>query len=368
VTLVALTLLVALAAPPAPWPLYDRYLATFVTADGRVREPSAGDRTTSEGQAYGMFFALVANDRPTFERLLRWTRDNLAGGDLERHLPSWHWGRDARGWHVLDRSCASDADLWMAYATLEAGRLWKEPAYTRLGTALLARITSTEIRTLPGLGAMVLPGPVGFELTPGRRWRLNPSYLPLQLFRRFASAGVPGPWADLPAATVRLVREVSPRGFAPDWAGYDAQAGFGPDPVKGPIGSYDAIRVYLWAGMLPDEEPLRGPLLAALGGPARWLADRGTVPERVDVASGADRGQHAPPGFLAVLLPAAQARGDQALTARLEAGLAGQLRDGLYGAPATYYDQNLVLFARGFAEGRFRFAADGALRTAWHSN
>jgi endo-1,4-beta-D-glucanase Y len=215
---------------------------------------------------------------------------------------------------------------------------------------------------------MVLPGPVGFELQPGRLWRLNPSYLPVQLFRRFASAGVPGPWAELPAATVRLVREVSPRGFAPDWARYDARSGFGPDPVKGPIGSYDAIRVYLWAGMLAEDEPLRGPLLAALGGPARWLAERGTVPERVDVGSGVDRGQHAPPGFLAVLLPAARARGDEALTARLEADLAGHLRDGLYGAPPAYYDQNLALFARGFAEGRFRFGADGALQTNWQTN
>jgi len=45
--------------------------------------------------------------------------------------------------------------------------------------------------------------------------------------------------------------------------------------------------------------------------------------------------------------------------------LDASLHDGLYGDPPGYYDQNLILFGRGFAEGRFRFAADGSLAPAW---
>jgi endo-1,4-beta-D-glucanase Y len=33
----------------------------------RVIDRQGGDRTTSEGQSYGLFFALVANDRARFE-------------------------------------------------------------------------------------------------------------------------------------------------------------------------------------------------------------------------------------------------------------------------------------------------------------
>lgn len=360
-------------AAPVSWPHYARYVETFVTDEGRVREPSAGDRTTSEGQAYGLFFALVANDRPRFDRLLGWTRENLAAGDLRRNLPGWLWGQSARGdkgkapgWRLLDGNPASDADLWMAYSLIEGARLWQAPELGSLGRAILARVVAREVVTLPRLGPMVLPGPVGFELQRGKRWRLNPSYLPLQLLRRFAALEIPGPWSDLPGTVVRLLRESSPAGFAADWVLYDRQRGFGVDPVSGPVGSYDAIRVYLWAGMLPDEDPLKTTLVAAVKGPVEALAAGQALPEKVDVTTGQARGSEAPPpGFGAVMLPLLRARADRAPYERARAALDESLKDGLYGAPATYYDQNLVLFARGFDEGRFGFDASGALRTEW---
>ena len=40
-----------------------------------------------------MFFALVANDRARFDKLLSWTEANLAGGDLTQRLPAWSWGK-----------------------------------------------------------------------------------------------------------------------------------------------------------------------------------------------------------------------------------------------------------------------------------
>lgn len=49
--------------------------------------------STSEGQSYGLFFALAANDRAGFDKLLTWTQNNLAEGDLKQHLPGWLWGK-----------------------------------------------------------------------------------------------------------------------------------------------------------------------------------------------------------------------------------------------------------------------------------
>jgi endoglucanase len=158
------------AAPGAcgDWSGYRAFVERFVQADGRVIDYSTpAQQTTSEGQSYALFFALVANDRATFDRLLGWTRTNLAGNQFDAQnmrLPSWQWGRKADGsYGVLDPNSASDSDLWIAYDLLQAGRLWHEAGYTQLGEALATQIARQEMTTLPGVGPMLLPGPQGFK-------------------------------------------------------------------------------------------------------------------------------------------------------------------------------------------------------------
>ncbi|WP_373048359.1 cellulose synthase complex periplasmic endoglucanase BcsZ [Vulgatibacter sp.] len=355
-----------IAMPPAlgacDWPLFEHYVARFVSEDGRVIDRTDRDKSTSEGQSYGLFFALVAGDRPLFDKLLRWTEDHLAGGDLRRQLPAWKWGRAEDGrWRVLDANPASDADLWIAYVLHEAGRLWDEPSYIFLGRQVLALIEKHEVEDLPGLGPMMLPGPYGFEVEEGRAWRLNPSYLPPQLLRRFEERG---PWRAVRENTLRLLRESTPAGLAADWILWHRDHGFGVDPVHGPMGSYDAIRVYLWAGFLDADDPLRAAWAGAVHGLWDEWRRQGHVPERLDVTDPGDS-RAGPPGFVAALLPEAVARGDGAAAGELEALLARSWNGTLYGNPPTYYDQNLILFARGFVEGRYAFAPDGTLQTRW---
>jgi endoglucanase len=353
------------AAASVSWPTWTRYVQAFVAGDGRVIDHGDRDRTTSEGQAYALFFALVANDPPLFERILRWTGDNLAQGRLAERLPAWSWGqRRDRSWGILDANSASDADLWTAYALLEAGRLWSEPRYVELGQRVLSNVAAREVAALPGLGPTLLPGARGFVVQNGRGWRLNPSYVPPQVLRAAATAQPDGPWPAVLASATRMLLATARRGVFPDWVLYTARGGFSRDPVKGAVGSYDAIRVYLWLGMLPPGDPARSVLEGgARAGPLRVLADRGTLPERIDAASLRASGE-APVGFYAALLPLATAV-DRAAVARLDAHVGAAAKDGLYGSPPAYYDQNLVLFARGFVEGRFRFAADGRLEPAW---
>ena len=112
------------SAQAADWPLWENFRRHAIQSDGRVIERRADDRTTSEAQAYALFFALVANDRAQFERLLSWTQNNLANGDLRAQQPAWLWGSDtASRWRVLDANPAADADFWLAYTLLQAGRL-----------------------------------------------------------------------------------------------------------------------------------------------------------------------------------------------------------------------------------------------------
>lgn len=345
--------LAAIQAEGCAWPAWTQFRASLISPEGRVIDPLDGaDITTSEGQAYGMFFALVADDRETFRHLLHWTREHLAGGDLTARLPAWKWGRDPDGnWRILDDNSASDADLWMAYSLLEAGRLWSAYSYTLQGTLLLQRVAEEVVRDIPGLGPMLLPGRTGFVDKDADLWRLNPSYLPLQLLARFAAE--PGPWQALSASARRLLLETAPHGYAPDWVAWHAHSGWRPDPVHGSQGDFDAIRVYLWAGMLADDTPGKGELLARYAPMAQVTAQQGWPPLTADAANG-DRQGKGPVGFSAALLPLLRDR----------PGLAVQ-RQRLQQhppAPRAYYNQALTLFGLGWDEGRYRFDRDGRLQ------
>jgi endoglucanase len=228
-TSAAVSIPAAAATAPASaqcdWPAYRTFVERFVQADGRVIDYSTPtQQTTSEGQSYGMFFALVANDRATFDRLLDWTRTNLAGNQFDAQnlrLPAWQWGRKPDGsFGVLDPNSASDSDLWIAYDLLQAGRLWRDTSYTKLGEALAEQIVSKEVTSLPGLGPMLLPGPQGFQA--GGVTRVNPSYLPLPVLRALAKARPGGPWSKLADNAYQLVKTTSPQGFVPDWAAWRA--------------------------------------------------------------------------------------------------------------------------------------------------
>ncbi len=358
--LLAAALPVTVPACPDDWPQWTAYSRYFIQADGRVIERSQKARTTSEGQAYSLFHALVANDPATFQRVLDWTTNNLAGGDLERNLPAWHWGRDKNGrWRVLDPNSASDADMWLAYSLLEAGRLWDRPVYRRLGMAVLKNIETREMRHLDGLGEMVLPGPEGFELS-GNRWKLNPSYLPIQLLRRFAAVSPSRRWEKALDATERLLLASSASGIVPDWVIYDGKGKFELDPDNA-IGSYDAIRVYLWLGMLNDADPLKARLLSRLD----FTNDSyGLPPERIDARSRAGYGR-APIGFKAALAPYFKAKNARRSLHRAIRMIDREWQRGLLAKNPVYYDQNLALFALAWLEKRFSFAADGRLITQW---
>jgi len=341
----------------ADWPLWQAYVEHFISRDGRVIDYSAGDVTTSEGQSYALFFSLVANDRPLFRRLYAWTRDNLAGGRLDERLPAYRWGRRGdKSWGVLDANSAADSDLWIGYTLVEAGRLWRDDTLGRVGRALVGHVVAREVAELPGLGAMLLPAPRGF--VHGRSWRLNPSYLPPQLLRGLRADGVAGPWDALAANNERMIAARARHGFVDDWVGYEPRAGFVRDAVSGSIGSYDAIRVYLWHALAGDDGTL-------LDGPYRYWRAHGRVPERIDTERPSPDARAGPVGFLAALLPRVAQSGDAAARERLEQQIEAA-RDGrLYGNPPAYYDQNLVLFAQGAVEHRYRFARDGRVVPAW---
>ena len=356
-----------------PWTLWSAYQARFIDGQGRVIDHTAGDRTTSEGQAYALFFALADNDRPTFDRLTAWTQANLAQSDLKAHLPSWLWGKDPSGeWKSLDVNSASDADVWMAYTFVEAGRLWQAPKYTEIGRAMMAQIAAKEVTDLPGFGPMLLPGPAGFKSE--HSWTLNPSYMPLFLFERLGTIDPNGPWRGVAVGIPKLLEQSNRHGFAMDWVEYVPGDGFYPstglDTGNGktaPGGSYDAIRVYMWAGMTNESGTARAEMLNALPGMSAYLGTHDAPPEKVS-DQGIPMAQDGPVGFSAALLPYLRAEHDQSKESAQQTVRMSRLRDtasGLYGKDLAYYDQVLALFSTGFTEGRFSFGPSGELHVGW---
>jgi endoglucanase len=361
--LCAMTPIMAQSAPSCDgWPSWQSFRQHFVSDGGRVVDLGTnGQPTTSEGQSYGLLFALIANDRAGFERQLGWTRDNLAAGDLSARLPAWLWGRREDGsWGVIDDNSASDADAWIAYSLIEAGRLWHEPRYAALGQLLALRIAREESVALPRLGLVLLPGARGFGPKAGG-WRLNPSYLPLQVLTRLAHALPASGWPQMLASAPRVLLETAPAGFAPDWALWQTGKGFLPDTQTAAIGSYNAIRVYLWAGMLDERASERSRLLARFKPMADRVARDGQPPEKVDARNGNASGT-GPVGFSAALLPFLVASGERQAADTQALRLAALP---LSERPDAYYDHVLTLFGLGWREGRFRFAADGRLEPAW---
>ena len=358
--------------------LWQAYAGRFISGDGRVLDPQTGDRTTSEGQSYALFFALVNDDRSHFDKLLTWTNSNLASGDLGEHLPAWSWGKAKDGhWGTLDPNSASDSDLWIAYDLIEAGRLWNDLHYATLGRRLGQLIATKETANLPGFGPVLLPGSVGFRFP--RSWVLNPSYTPLFLLDRMAAVDPAGPWTNLAMEVPKLIERSAKNGFAMDWVCYTPGEGFTPCLANGhksptSLGSYDAIRVYLWAGMLPDASPAKARILKALPGMHLYTQAHGAPPEKVSsdgVPLNQAGNQQSPVGFSAALLPYLSSLDDDAAVAQQLVRIKSQLdeKSNLYGAGygtgPTYYDQNLVLFGSGWIEKRFQFGSSGELLVRW---
>ena len=124
-----------------PWTLVERLCRPLHRRAGTShRSPAAAIAPPPKAQSYALFFALADNDRPRFDQVLKWTQANLAGGNMGSASAGLAVGQDQRTahWKTLDPNPAADSDVWIAYSLVEAGRLWKNPAYSTLGREMMA--------------------------------------------------------------------------------------------------------------------------------------------------------------------------------------------------------------------------------------
>lgn len=343
------------------WPMWQSFQQKFISADGRVIDPYQGrDITTSEGQSYAMFFALVNNQPALFQRLLAWTEANLAKGDLSTTLPAWQWGKNEVGvWAVLDSNSASDADLWIIYSLIEASRLWHNAEYLILAKKMARLVLAKEAVNVPGLGVTLLPAQYGFH-QQGKSVNLNPSYLPMQLLARFAVVFADKRWQQLKHSSYKLLIATSPYGYAPDWLTFDFNRGF---DFSDASGSYDAIRVYLWAGMLAPDSHYFNKLSIHFSPWLDFIQQHHHTPLKVNAKTAETQGRGGV-GFSAALLPLVSNTKQQQLIAYLQADITNQQVT----TTNNYYDHVLTLFGQGWYHNKFRFLNDGKLQVALLNN
>lgn len=325
---------------------WTQYITSFIQDDGRVIDRSAGDISTSEGQAYGMLRAVWSGDRSTFDRVRGWSTRNLQGGDPHA-LPAWRWGQRPDGkWGTLDEQPASDSDQLMAYALLLAAGTWEEPAYREDAVALLHQIWERETREIAGQRVM-LPGPWAVDQDTVQ---LNPSYFMPFAYRAFAEADPEHDWKALIGTSYDLIdRGITAYGLPPDWMWVNASTG----ELMAPPGSqthklsfgFDAFRVAwnLAADVQWHDETRARILLARMAPLGTTWRDEGKIPSQI-APGGESASNHDYVGMYGALLPAwhHSRPGDAALL--YETHVAPSATGGIWGRPNDYYAQNWVWF------------------------
>ncbi|HEX6142545.1 MAG TPA: glycosyl hydrolase family 8 [Geminicoccaceae bacterium] len=250
----ALALLLAGGAPvggeePLSHAEWLAYLAHYVSPDGRVIDTGNGRISHSEGQGYGMLLAVVHDDRQSFEHIWAWTRDALRVRDDP--LFAWRFEPGAGGGAggVTDTNNATDGDLLIAWALLEAGRRFAEPAHVEEADLILDAVRE-KLVVDAGPGPVLLPGAEGFERDDGVV--VNLSYWVFPALQAFADHDPEGPWQALVDTGFRLLDRArfGPDRLPPDWLLIDGEVRLpdGFDPVFG----YNAIRIPLylaWSGL-----------------------------------------------------------------------------------------------------------------------
>lgn len=219
----------------------ERFLARYVTSDGRVIRRDQGGDIVSEGQAYGMLVAEVVG-RPALARTIwSWTSRHL--GNREG-LFAWH----ATGaGQVEDPQSATDADILIAYA-LGRYRGSGAAALHGAGRRVAGAVLAHEAVPLPDGTRFPVAGPWATSTSPPTA---NPSYLMPGVFHALARLTGDGRWTRAAGASVDLVRRLTDGGrrLPPDWA---ALATGRLAPASAPGGGagvqygLDAARVPLW--------------------------------------------------------------------------------------------------------------------------
>jgi endo-1,4-beta-D-glucanase Y len=201
----------------------------------------------SEGIGYGMLLSANRNDRVLFDGLWKYYGDHLDS----KGLMNWATGLcDAPGNN--NANAATDGDLDVAMALIQAHARWPDGGYLAAAEALTSKIIQHETEECSGR-AILRPGDMFGGCSDAANAKINPSYFAPGYYRVFAhyfpaqaarwNALVEGSYELFPLYQARM------SGLVPDWSKVDGGDWYGSSY------SYDACRTpwrvmvdYAWTG------------------------------------------------------------------------------------------------------------------------
>lgn len=251
----------------------------------------------SEGQGYAMLIAVKAGDRAGFNEIWQWTQRELYIDPSG--LAAWKWD-DRASRPISDQNNASDGDILIAWALIEAGQTWHDASYVRAARRIVSAIETLNVAAT-GAGPVLIPGRIGFSPADHPDGQvLNLSYWVFPALDRFREIEPEADWAAIRETGLRLLREsrFGPLQLPSDWisvrTGKPAPAQTFPARF-----SYNAIRIplYLAWAKITDPNLLRS--FARL-----WNEKLNLGPFETELASGSALASFGGTGFKAVVATA----------------------------------------------------------------
>lgn len=237
------TLAPSLADPILPLGEWHSFKSRFLSNDGRVIDNGSGGVSHSEGQGWGLLFAVAAQDQASFDLILNWTARVLRRPTDALH--AWRYVPKNRP-PVQDFNNAVDGDMFIATALIRAGRLWGRPDHLLTAAAIGRDILRLLVRQV-GPFVVLLPGIEGFDSEDAII--VNPSYYAFPMMSELAKIVPSKQWGQLQRDARTLIEQgrFGRWSLPPDWLRIGkADAALSPAPGWPPRFSYDAIRVPLW--------------------------------------------------------------------------------------------------------------------------
>jgi endoglucanase len=177
--------------------LWTDYKNEYLEKDtGRALDKQKENITTSEGQSYTMLRAVWMDDKETFDKAYKWTKNNL--GRREDHLFAWLFGKKSDGTYGVlvsqgGYNSASDADSDIALSLIFAYNRWNDKKYLDEAKLIINDIWTYDVVTIKGKPYLTSNNIERFSPNP----IINPSYLSPYAYRIFSKIDTRHNWLAL---------------------------------------------------------------------------------------------------------------------------------------------------------------------------
>lgn len=251
------------------WQLYK---SRFISSDGRLIDTGNNDVSHSEGQGYGMLLAVKHRDREMFDKAWQWTKANLQ----VRSDTLFMW-RKRQNVELKDEdpNNASDGDVLIAWALLEAAKQWQQTGYENEAKQIIADIKNKLVVHWNGL-KILLPGEYGFKTA--NTITVNLSYWVYPAFKAFAAIDNDPVWQQITESGLTLLKQARYGRWQlpPDWLLLNDNNTM--EATKNKRFGYDAVRIPLYLSLAEVDEQY----LASFAD--YWIFYQGFTPAWLDLS------------------------------------------------------------------------------------